>query len=75
MADVRVTNTRQIQGGSLTVADLRNLIDGVDGACTLTIKHYSGDQREPGYDSITINNVREQRITRSSPDGRPFETL
>jgi len=74
MAEVKFTNTRRIQGQVLTVADVRKLIDGVDGACTLTINHYAGDQRDPGYDSMVVNDVREARPTRGS-DGRPMDTL
>jgi hypothetical protein len=55
MAVVRVTNTRQIQGSTITVADLAALIEGVPSDATVTVNYQPGDFREPGYATLTVN--------------------
>lgn len=74
-AEVNITNTRSIRGNSFTVADLRALISGVDDSCRVTISTSGGgSQFDPTSHSITINDVKERRVTRGG-DGRPMDTL
>ena len=62
MTDIKITNTRSASAPQFTVADLRDLIDGAPDGATVRIDQYRGDQREPGYTTVTVNMTPGGRL-------------
>lgn len=61
MTEIKITNTRSATASKFTVADLRALLEGAPDTSPVHINEYKGDQREPGYTTITINMAPEVR--------------
>ena len=53
----RTTQTTMTFGYTITVKELKDFLTGLDDDAKVTIKSYAGDQRDPGYSTVTVTKT------------------
>ena len=57
MPEVRRTTTTTIQvSSSVTVGELQSVLEGLPASATVRFQTHDGNQREPGYTTITVTH-------------------